>query len=87
MLNNQVLDSLLNRVNQNKVKAVDEYCASDEDLSGKDWVKKPKSEMRSSSKGNIGGLFLVLWKNKYAFIVNAKGEVAAKVSFDDFGKI
>ncbi len=74
------MDKLYKRFQENKQSAVNEY---EEPL----YTERTKTKSGANGINNINGLFLVLWKGKFAFVVNAKGEIAATVLFDDDGKL
>lgn len=76
------IEKLLAKVKENKTEAINNY---EEPVESVSRYKKMKSG--GASLNNANGLFLVLWKGKFAFVVNAKGEIAASVLFDDEGKL
>ena len=87
------MDKLLFQVEQNKKNAVDAYSRAEEsDSDGRknrpsNGSFEPGIWDKSKASQRIGKqcLFLCLWKGKYAFIVNARGDIAATLTFDDNG--
>ena len=78
------MDKLYKRFQANKEAAINEYQAPSQETIRSAPDKRGSG---SNSLNNVNGLFLVLWKGKFAFVVNAKGEIAATVLFDDEGKL
>ena len=79
------LEKLTTAANLNMAAALSEYRNCEEKHAGGCEVKSGRQ--REALHQSTNGLWLVIWKGKFACIINSKVEIAAIVHFDDDGNL